>query len=171
MRQFYYQRLGGEVHDLPEGQNKLSNLVFKTTLGLRYDHYTDRIHAATPRSRLSTKEFRQFVFVHAGLHAEDDTWEFKLPNDVIVGNRGVVSEKDKEVELLMAKITNVIVVAMEETSTTKAELAKRMGVSRPYITQMLSGKRNVTLRTMAEALYVLGYRLIPLTFPLEAKDD
>ena len=43
----------------------------------------------------------------------------------------------------------VIQALMDSQGVTKAELARRVGKSRAYVTQSLSGDRNMTLRTFA----------------------
>lgn len=44
---------------------------------------------------------------------------------------------------------------MDEKEITRAELARRLGTTRANISQMLAG-RNVTLRSLAAACYVIG---------------
>lgn len=49
---------------------------------------------------------------------------------------------------------------MEEKGITRAELARKMGVSRPRVTQMLSDEcSNLTIRLLARAVHVLGERI------------
>jgi len=60
-------------------------------------------------------------------------------------------------EELIARTTESILEAMKRRSVTKAELARRTGTTNAYITQLLSGDRNLTLKTIAvvaEALNV-----------------
>lgn len=45
---------------------------------------------------------------------------------------------------------------MNELGVTQAELARRLGVSRPVVHRMLSGDTNLTLGTLADAFFVLG---------------
>lgn len=45
---------------------------------------------------------------------------------------------------------------MESKGISKAELAKRMGSSRPYVTKVLAGDMNITMKTMAKILHHLG---------------
>src|SRR5512143_4311051 len=45
--------------------------------------------------------------------------------------------------------SEVIRALMDSQGVTKAELARRVGKSRAYVTQSLSGDRNMTLRTFA----------------------
>lgn len=48
-----------------------------------------------------------------------------------------------------------VCVWMNEQQVTRAELARRLGTSRSNVTQMLNG-RNVSLRTLAAAIHVMG---------------
>ena len=48
---------------------------------------------------------------------------------------------------------------MEESSVSKSELAKRLGTSKSWVTQLLSGTRNLTLGTLSDAFFVLGRSL------------
>ena len=60
------------------------------------------------------------------------------------------------IEGLVTDAAELVARLMEEQGVTKAELARRLGKSRARITQLLSGKANMTIRTFAELAYVLG---------------
>jgi transcriptional regulator with XRE-family HTH domain len=45
---------------------------------------------------------------------------------------------------------------MEEQKVSRAELARRLGTSRAYVTKMLGGNANFTLQTMAKVAMALG---------------
>jgi transcriptional regulator with XRE-family HTH domain len=45
---------------------------------------------------------------------------------------------------------------MEEQKVSRAELARRLGTSRAYVTKLLGGNANFTLQTMAKVAMVLG---------------
>jgi Helix-turn-helix len=62
-------------------------------------------------------------------------------------------------ESLILEVTEEICRILEETKTTRQELAKRLGKSKGFITQVLSGERNMTLRTAADLATALDYRL------------
>jgi transcriptional regulator with XRE-family HTH domain len=68
-------------------------------------------------------------------------------------------DKEVEVEALMVHLADLIAEVMENSGVTRAELARRMGVSPAHITQTLGGQRNMTLKTVAEALYAMGHYL------------
>ena len=72
------------------------------------------------------------------------------------------------IEGLVAEAGEFIARLMEERKVTKAELARRLGKSRAYITQMLSGSTNLTIRTLAEVAYALGAEVKLQAVPLQA---
>lgn len=57
------------------------------------------------------------------------------------------------------RVTEDILVAMEDLGVTKAELAKRLGLSKPRITQLLSGSSNMTIGTLSDIAVELGLSL------------
>ena len=59
------------------------------------------------------------------------------------------------VEALAAEASEVIARLMAEQNVSKADLARRLNKSRAWVTQLLSGKANVTMRTLAEVVYTL----------------
>ena len=60
------------------------------------------------------------------------------------------------VEALVAEASEAIASLMAEQNVSKAELARRLNKSRAWVTQLLSGKANMTVRTLAEVAYALG---------------
>ncbi len=60
-------------------------------------------------------------------------------------------------ERLIFGATEQLVALLELGGVSRTELADRLGRSKPFVTQILSGERNMTLRTLADAAYVLGY--------------
>jgi transcriptional regulator with XRE-family HTH domain len=62
-------------------------------------------------------------------------------------------------EELAFEATEKISELMEITGVSKSELARRVGKSKAYITQVLSGSRNLTLHTLAGLVYALGYKI------------
>ena len=59
-------------------------------------------------------------------------------------------------ELLITEVTEAIWEAMEHTGITKSELASRMGATKGYVSQVLNGARNMTLRTLSDICFALG---------------
>jgi predicted nucleotidyltransferase/DNA-binding XRE family transcriptional regulator len=64
-----------------------------------------------------------------------------------------------EQERLVLEATDRISEAMEEAGISKADLARMLGTSRAHVSTLLSGERNMTLRTLADLAYVLGRRV------------
>ena len=55
----------------------------------------------------------------------------------------------------MAEASELIARLMAEQKVSKADLARRLNKSRSWVTQLLSGKANMTVRTLAEVAYAL----------------
>lgn len=54
------------------------------------------------------------------------------------------------------QVSNQLGVLLDTKGWSMADLAAKMGVSRQYVHQILSGKQNVTLRKLAEVCHALG---------------
>lgn len=78
-------------------------------------------------------------------------------------------DREIEVEALTMRLADVIQETLEERGLTRADLARVMGVSKAHITQTLSGQRNLTLKTVAEALHALDSRLAVSVAPLRSR--
>lgn len=59
-------------------------------------------------------------------------------------------------EELICDVTEDILIAMEDRDVTKKKLAEELGTSAAHVSQLLSGNRNMTLRTLADIAHVLG---------------
>lgn len=68
-------------------------------------------------------------------------------------------------ESLILDVTEEIHAQMEALGVNRAELAERMGKSKAYVSQLLSGSRNMTLRSLADISFALGLDIPKLTFP------
>lgn len=71
-----------------------------------------------------------------------------------------------EQERLVVWATDTICEFMEQQGKTKAELAAKLGTSRAYVTQLLRGSRNMTLRTLADLAWALDQRVTIVLEPL-----
>jgi transcriptional regulator with XRE-family HTH domain len=58
-------------------------------------------------------------------------------------------------EALIVDVAEEIWAALAKSELTKADLAARLGRSKAFITQLLNGSRNMTLRTLADIAYAL----------------
>jgi len=55
--------------------------------------------------------------------------------------------------------TEALYSAMAQQGVTRSELARRLGSSQAYITRVLSGNANFTLKTMSKLAFALGMQL------------
>ena len=75
--------------------------------------------------------------------------------------------KDPEMARLMAQgdlimeVTETLCKLLDKEQISRKELADRLGKSKGFVSQLLNGGRNLTLRTVGDILHVLGYR-VPL---------
>jgi transcriptional regulator with XRE-family HTH domain len=60
---------------------------------------------------------------------------------------------------LIMEVTETLCELLEKEKISRKELADRLGKSKGFISQLLNGGRNLTLRTVADILHVLGYRV------------
>jgi transcriptional regulator with XRE-family HTH domain len=59
-------------------------------------------------------------------------------------------------ERLILDATEAVVGLLEEEKVSRQELARRLGKSKGFVSQLLSGERNMTLRTLADLGHALG---------------
>ena len=59
---------------------------------------------------------------------------------------------------LIMEVTERLCELLEKEKISRKELADRLGKSKGFVSQLLNGGRNLTLRTVADILHVLGYR-------------
>ena len=59
-------------------------------------------------------------------------------------------------EGLILDFTEKIVMKMRELDISRAELARRLGVSKAFVTKLLNGNPNLTIKTMMSITDVLG---------------
>jgi transcriptional regulator with XRE-family HTH domain len=59
-------------------------------------------------------------------------------------------------ERAIYEATELLESVMREEGVTRSELAKRLGKSKGWVTQLLDGEANKTIRTLADAFAVLG---------------
>jgi transcriptional regulator with XRE-family HTH domain len=75
-----------------------------------------------------------------------------------------------EEERLILDATESIHLLMDEQELNRAELARRVGVSKGHISQLLDGKSNMTLRTLARLMKALGHRAHIESEPLAGRN-
>ena len=80
-------------------------------------------------------------------------------------------EVDKKMQIdqqewLILQVTIHIEKLMEEKNVSKAELARRLGTSNSYVTQLIDGTTNMTLKKIADVMLALDSSLLVDTCPL-----
>ena len=74
------------------------------------------------------------------------------------GHRGERYEQLLRQERLILDVTEQLAGALENSRVTQAELARRMGRTPGFVSQLLGGGRNLTLRTIADIAGALSLR-------------
>lgn len=69
------------------------------------------------------------------------------------------ARREFEVERFVQEMTAALAVAIEDSGLTQAEVAARLGKSGAFISQVLSGRRNCTMKTLAEVAWAANARL------------
>lgn len=70
-------------------------------------------------------------------------------------------------ERAIYEVTELLESVMGELGVSRAELAKRLGKTRGWVTQLLDGDANKTIRTIADAFAVLGYEFRSSCQPIQ----
>jgi len=73
-------------------------------------------------------------------------------------------------EILITEATEALWAALEQAGVSKSELAERLGTTKGYVSQVFSGSRNMTIRTLSDICFALK---VKPTFRIEreAVDD
>lgn len=69
------------------------------------------------------------------------------------------ARRDLEKERFVQEVTAALQSALTDSGTTQAEIASRLQKTPAYVSQVLSGRRNCTLHTVAELAWASGLRL------------
>jgi transcriptional regulator with XRE-family HTH domain len=82
---------------------------------------------------------------------------------------GLISEESDQNEyrheIAMSKFTNDVARRMAELGLSQSELARRLGVSRARVSQLMQHKASPTLRTMVEVAAAVECELAPGLVP------
>lgn len=81
-----------------------------------------------------------------------------MTGDARSGHRGEAYERLLRQERLIVNVTEELAGALESSGMTRAELARRMGRTPGFVSQVLGGGRNLTLRTIADLAAALSFR-------------
>lgn len=60
---------------------------------------------------------------------------------------------------LIMEVTETLCELLEKEKISRKELADRLGKTKGFVSQLLNGGRNLTLRTVADIIHVLGYKV------------
>ena len=63
-----------------------------------------------------------------------------------------------EQETLIAEATELVSQLLEKEQVNRQDLARRLGKSKGFVSQVLSGERNMTLRTLSDLAFALNHR-------------
>ncbi|MBW3529130.1 helix-turn-helix domain-containing protein [Shewanella sp. NKUCC05_KAH] len=61
-------------------------------------------------------------------------------------------------ESLIYNVTEDLLLFLEDNEISKKELAKRLGKTAAYVTQLLNGSRNMTLGSFSDICFALGFK-------------
>lgn len=73
-------------------------------------------------------------------------------------------------EELVYNVTEDLLVIMEDHEITKSELARKLGKSKSYVSQVLSGSRNMTLGSFSDICFALGFKP-EIKLPVQEEND
>ena len=73
--------------------------------------------------------------------------------------RQVEDDPEYRTELLLIELNDQICAQMERTGMSRADLARKLGVSRAAVTRMLNGSPNMTLKKLVTVALALGVQV------------
>jgi len=68
-------------------------------------------------------------------------------------------------EKLLVEATELLAEVMEKKKMTRAELARAIGKSKAFVTQILRGNQNMTLRTLADLFGAIRHEVVIQALP------
>jgi len=80
----------------------------------------------------------------------------------------VRSTADYDLERLLLDVNEQLCSLMSKHGISRSELASRLSVSRAWITKLLRGDRNITLRSLVAVAHELGFRIDMRLIPRDA---
>ena len=70
-------------------------------------------------------------------------------------------------EVLILDVTETICELLSAQSVSRSELARRLGKTKGFVSQVLAGNRNLTLRTIADMFDALGHSPVVAARPIK----
>lgn len=86
-----------------------------------------------------------------------------LKDDILKRKDGL---KTWQQERVIFETTNLMCELMDAEGVSRAALATRLGTSRSFVTQILDGTTNMTLRTVSDVFTALGHEFHPKSSPI-----
>jgi transcriptional regulator with XRE-family HTH domain len=83
------------------------------------------------------------------------------------GSGGAEERRFFERELLYGETAETIGALLRELGVTQKELADRLGLSEARVSRILNARENMTLRTLTDVAWALGFRFVPTLVPFE----
>lgn len=83
-------------------------------------------------------------------------------------DQNVARAKRYQFAQLELEVTELLCELMENNNVSRAELARRVGVKPPYVTRILRGQTNLTLKTVSEFFFALGRSVRVVDRPMDA---
>jgi transcriptional regulator with XRE-family HTH domain len=80
--------------------------------------------------------------------------EFNIEESSLINSEDRIFAREE----LVYNVTEDLLVILEDLEVNKKELARRLGKSRSYVTQILSGSRNMTLGSFSDICFALGFK-------------
>jgi transcriptional regulator with XRE-family HTH domain len=85
--------------------------------------------------------------------------------------RAIENRRTFERELLFGESTETIHALLQSMDISQKELAQRLGLTEGRVSRILSGRENVTLRTLADVGWAIGIRFALVPLPFEDRAD
>ncbi len=92
-----------------------------------------------------------------------------MGNDLQTALERLRESETYDKEAVRDEISEQIHLVMTREGVKPAELARRLGKSRAYITKILQGNANFTIDSLVQIARALGYRYAPVFLPREAE--
>jgi len=74
-------------------------------------------------------------------------------------------------ERAIYEVTELLESVMEDKGVSRSELARLLGKDKSWVTQLLDGEANKTIRTVADVLAVLGREFRAFSDPIRISND
>ena len=96
---------------------------------------------------------------------------YSLFNDSISDDIKDLYQEEYAETAAVLDAANLISEAMEEMGLNQTELARMLGVSRGYVSRLLSGNENMSIKNVARILFKLGKKYKQTVIAIETNND